>query len=152
MPNAFVDTNVLVYAAEEFVPQSRRCKIAREILLLPGIHLSVQVLNEFIASARNLKKLNLSRARERLWLDGWLLRPVSPLTTETFLCALGIHARYQLSHWDSLIIASALGTGCTIVYSEDLNHGQCYDGVQAINPFLRSQPPCTLIDLCQPNA
>jgi len=47
MPNAFVDTNVLVYAAEEKFPLARKTVIARELLLQPGLRFSVQVLNEF---------------------------------------------------------------------------------------------------------
>lgn len=128
MPNVFVDTNVLVYAAEEQTPLQRKTVIARELLLMPDIHFSVQVLNEFIASSRHPKKLNLPREREQRWLGGWLLRPVNPLTTTTFLSAHALHARYGISHRDSLIVASAKEARCGIVYSEDLNHGQDYDG------------------------
>lgn len=136
MPNAFVDTNILVYAAEEKTPVDRKTTISRELLLLPGLHLSAQVLNEFVAAARHPKKLNLPRERERRWLEAWMLRPVSAITSETFLRALEIHARYGISHWDSLIVASALSTDCGIIYSEDLNHGQDYGGVKVVNPFL----------------
>jgi len=136
MPNAFVDTNVLVYAAEEKTPKTRKTAIARELLLLPDLYFSVQVLSEFVASARHPKKLNLPRDREQRWLEGWLLRPVASITTGTFLRALAIHTRYGISHWDSLILASARDLDCTVVYSEDLNHGQVFDGVKVINPFL----------------
>jgi predicted nucleic acid-binding protein len=135
MPNVFVDTNVLVYAADESTPISRKTTIAREILLLPGVQFSVQVLNEFIAASRRPNKLNLTRERERRWLEGWLLRPVSSLTKQTFLKALALHTRFRISHWDSLIVAAALETGCETIYSEDLSHGQDYDGVKVINPF-----------------
>ena len=136
MPNAFVDTNVLIYAADERTPQSPKTAIARELLRLPDLHFSVQVLNEFIASSRHPGKLNLPRERERRWLDVWLLRPVATLTTATFLDALAIHTRYQISHWDALIIASAHGSGCDRVFSENLSHGQEYGGVKVVNPFL----------------
>ncbi len=43
--NAFVDTNVLLYAAESDDTADRKTGIARELLLQPGLHLSVQVLN-----------------------------------------------------------------------------------------------------------
>lgn len=135
MANVFVDTNVLVYAADETTPLSRKSAIAREVLLLPNIHFSVQVLNEFIATARRPDKLNLSRERERRWLEAWLLRPVASLSTRTFLTALEVHVRCHLSHWDSLIVASALENNCQTIYSEDLNHGQDYGGVRVINPF-----------------
>jgi predicted nucleic acid-binding protein len=136
MPNAFVDSNVLVYAAEEKTPQARKTTIARELLLQPGLHFSVQVLGEFVVNARHPQKLNLSLEMEQRWLQAWLLRPVASLTTATFLRALAIHTRYQISHWDSLILAAARETNCSLVYSEDLNQGQDYDGVKVINPFL----------------
>ena len=136
MPTAFVDTNVLVYAAEEKTPHARKTLIARELLLLPDLRLSVQVLNEFVVTARNSSKLNLSREHEQRWLEGWLLRPVAQISSDTFLRAIAIHTRYQLSHWDSLIVASAVEQNCQILYSEDLNTGQDYDGVKVINPFI----------------
>ena len=136
IPNAFVDTNVLVYAADERASMDRRTRIARELLLKPRLHLSVQVLNEFIAVARHPQKLNFTKLQEMEWLGMWLQNHVMPITAETFLKALEIHASHQLSHWDSLIIASATEAHCTILYSEDLNYGQNYGSVQVINPFL----------------
>ena len=135
MKNVFVDTNILVYAAEERTPVARKTTISRELLLLPRIHFSVQVLNEFVAIARNPKKLALPRDRELRWLNGWLLRPVLPISVETFLSAQAMHLRYQLSHWDSLIVSSAIEAGCHRVYSEDLQHGQIIEGLEIINPF-----------------
>jgi len=131
-----VDSNVLIYAADESQPISRNTRIAREILRQRELWISVQVLNEFTVNARKVKKLNLTSEKAQEWIDQLLLFQTSPITLETFLGALAIHARYQLSHWDSLIIASAREAGCPIVYSEDMNHGQNYAGVQVINPFL----------------
>lgn len=136
MPNAFIDTNILVHAANETTPKDRKTTISRELLLQPDLHLSVQVLNEFVAVARHPDKLSLTREREKRWLEVFLLRPISALTGETFVKALEIHIRYGISHWDSLIIASAVGSSCEILYSEDLNHGQEYWGVEVRNPFL----------------
>lgn len=135
MPNAFVDTNVLIYAADESVSNERKTRIARELLRQRGLQLSVQVLNEFTVNARNTSKLNFTAQQENDWLSRWLLFPVAPLTVDTFLTARLIHSRYQVSHWDSLILASARETDCAIVYSEDLGNGQEYDGVKVVNPF-----------------
>lgn len=41
----------------------------------------------------------------------------------------------QYSYWDSLIIAMAIDTGCSVLYSEDLNNGQEIEGLKIINPF-----------------
>jgi len=35
--------------------------------------------------------------------------------------------RYGFSHFDSLIVASALAAGCHTLYTEDLHHGQRID-------------------------
>ena len=136
MPNAFVDSNVLIYAADESAPEDRNTRIARELLRQRNLHLSVQVLSEFTVNARSKAKLNLSPEQEQEWLCGWLLFPVAALSVGTFLAARLIHLRYQISHWDSLIVASARETNCSLLYSEDLNHGQDFDGVKVINPFL----------------
>ena len=135
MPNAFVDTNVLIYAADESASDERKTRIARELLRQRGLQLSVQVLNEFTVNARHQSKLNFTLQQENDWLARWQLFPVAPLTVDTFIAARLIHFRYQVSHWDSLILASARETDCTVVYSEDLGDGQEYDGVRVVNPF-----------------
>jgi predicted nucleic acid-binding protein len=35
-----------------------------------------------------------------------------------------------------MIVCSAVSLGCGILYSEDLNPGQLYEGVRVRNPFL----------------
>lgn len=135
MPSAFVDSNILIYAADESLPVPRKTAIAREVLRQRNLVISVQVLNEFTVNARKPDKLNLSAAQLVEWCERLLLFHTLPLTVDTYLSALVIHARFQLSHWDSLIVASAHAGGCEIIYSEDLNHGQDYDGSRVVNPF-----------------
>lgn len=51
--------------------------------------------------------------------------------------ALDIKAKYQLSWFDSLIVASVLRTDCHILYSEDLHNGLVLEGkMRVINPFV----------------
>jgi predicted nucleic acid-binding protein len=135
MPRAFVDTNILVYAADKASPSSQKTQIARGLLLQRGLHLSVQVLNEFTVNARNPDKLNLSAREELQWIERWMLFPVHSMMAETFLSARVFHERYQVSHWDGLILAAAKEADCQKLYSEDLQDGQFYDGIEVINPF-----------------
>jgi len=45
--------------------------------------------------------------------------------------------RYNFSYWDSQIIASALESGCNILFTEDMQHGQVIEGILTIkNPFM----------------
>jgi len=47
-----------------------------------------------------------------------------------------IRHKYNLSYWDSLIVASALENDCSILYTEDLQHEQVIEGkLKIINPF-----------------
>jgi predicted nucleic acid-binding protein len=49
---------------------------------------------------------------------------------------------YGFSHFDSLIVATALAADCTTLYTEDLQHGQVIDGrLTLVNPFLAAGAP-----------
>lgn len=135
MPNAFVDTNILIYAADQDVTPGRQTRIAQEILFQDQLIISVQVINEFIANCRNPKKLALSRLDERAWLQKLFRLNVASQTPDSVYLALRLQAFHSLSHWDALIVATALEADCPTLYSEDLGHGENYDGVTVINPF-----------------
>jgi len=138
MPNAstvFVDTNVLLYAASGRAADMAKTARALELLTNQQVCLSFQVLQEFYANAVNPKKLGMTPAEATDWCNAWLHCPVASLGLETFIRTLELVHRYQISNWDAAILAAAQQLRCTIVYSEDLNHGQDYGGVRAENPF-----------------
>jgi len=62
-------------------------------------------------------------------------RPLISTDPELVLGALRVKERFQLSYWDAAIIVAARYRGASILYSEDLNHGQDYGGVRVENPF-----------------
>ena len=130
----FLDTNILLYAASSAKSEQNKRTKARELLAMEGGGLSVQVQAEFYVNATGKFKLPHDKVVGILEsLDSY---PVLALTEAVFWAALQIKERYQLSYWDSAIIAAALELGCHAVYSEDLNHGQSYAGVRIINPFI----------------
>ncbi len=59
-----------------------------------------------------------------------------PISEEVIRKSRECQARYHLSWWDSLILASACLCGCSKILSEALSHGQSYFGIEATNPFL----------------
>lgn len=61
--------------------------------------------------------------------------PVQELDMEMALRAIDTHKAYQISYWDSLIIAAAERAACTSILSEDLSDGQIYHGITVSNPF-----------------
>jgi predicted nucleic acid-binding protein len=61
-------------------------------------------------------------------------------TPKSILAALRTQERYRISFWDALILQAALDAGVSILYSEDLAHGQHYGTVQVVNPLLEPVP------------
>jgi len=53
---------------------------------------------------------------------------VSPVALASIRSAHRIRLRYRFSYWDSLIVASALESGCTVLYLEDMQEGQEIEG------------------------
>lgn len=62
--------------------------------------------------------------------------PVVENTLSLMHAGLAEQARWQLSLWDSMILASARVSGASELIKEDFSHGQDYGGIKAINPFV----------------
>jgi len=50
--------------------------------------------------------------------------------------ALRLSGRYRLSWYDSLILAAAIEGQCSVLYSEDFQHGQQFEDLRVENPFV----------------
>ena len=132
----FADTNVLLYATVALPEENEKRRRARELLEEPDLTLSVQVLQEFYNQATRPTRIGRLTPEEALQFIESLGRfPVQPITLDIFLAGVDISRRYQVSYWDGAILAAAGALRCDAVYSEDLSHGQDYDGLRVINPF-----------------
>jgi predicted nucleic acid-binding protein len=139
--DVFIDTNVLLYTIDEDAAATGKRQRAQQILLSEHWGWSIQVAAEFYVNATSPKRpFRLAGADAAALVEAWLAFPTVELTPALFRAALGFHARFQLSYWDAAILAAAKRLGCRIVYSEDLNDGQDYDGVTVVNPFTRKTP------------
>jgi predicted nucleic acid-binding protein len=96
---------------------------------------SGQVLAEFYYNATHKIKPPLDHAEALGWLDRLRRFPVAPVTATLVARGAAAAKRFQLSYWDGAIIAAAEEIGADTLYTEDLNHGQYYGSVRAINPF-----------------
>jgi len=132
----FLDANILLYACSSAPADRAKQQRAEALILNTPFVLSAQVLQEFIANALRKKALGITEANIDAMLELASHVRVLPITHELILIAVAIRRRFQVSHWDSTIIAAAKELGCKTLYSEDLNHGQVYDSVTVINPFL----------------
>lgn len=129
---AFADTNVAVYCLDADV--ILRTKALAVMRSRPVI--SIQVVNEFIAVLLRQGRL----PRETVIRLARILMnrcEVMSVTRQIVENAFRVGNRYQISHWDSLIVAAALAADCDTLFSEDLQHGQIFDGQLTVtNPFL----------------
>jgi predicted nucleic acid-binding protein len=129
----FLDTNVLIYAYSETEPDKR--KTALEILQRGRIVISTQVINEFIWVM--YRKYQVGKDKLQIIGSRFLnIFEVCLIGKNTIKSALNVFVKYKFSYWDSLIIASALESGCGILYTEDMQDGQVIEGrLRIVNPF-----------------
>jgi predicted nucleic acid-binding protein len=139
----FVDTNILLYAkdASEREKQPIAEALMRELWRNRSGRLSVQVLNEYFVNVT--QKLHPGLTREEAWGDLEALGVWEPqsIDFDILISAFRIQTRYQLSWWDSLIVAAAVSQDCEEILSEDLAEGETYEGVTVVNPFNGSWNP-----------
>jgi len=129
--DAFFDTNVLLYLLSGDAAKADRA----ETLLASGGVISVQVLNEFASVALRKGAVNFTELSDILSKIRAACS-VRPLEVETHELGLQLAERYRFSIYDSLIVAAALQAGCSVLYSEDLQHRQRVETLTIRNPFV----------------
>ena len=128
----FFDTNILLYLLSEDTHKADR---AEATIAMGGI-MSVQVLNEFSSVASHKLKMTYAEIHDTLSIVRTLCQ-IQAVTINIHERGLDIAKRYGYSLYDSMVISAALESGCKILYSEDMQHGQKIDAQLMIaNPFL----------------
>ncbi|MCI5120336.1 MAG: PIN domain-containing protein [Candidatus Electrothrix sp. AUS4] len=131
--NLFVDTNIFVYSVADDLGKRA---VAEELLMRDGIVISPQVISEFVSVTLRKRILDPEKVTEyaRKFLEVF---QITVIASGTIATALDIMTKYQFSWWDSLILAAALESSCSVVYSEDMQAGQVIEGkLTIVNPFV----------------
>jgi predicted nucleic acid-binding protein len=127
----FLDSNILIYA---FTGDPRAT--AAQDLISRRCNVSVQGLNEFVNVARRKLGMSWAEIGEALAAIRTLCRSVHPVDLGTHSEALRIAERYGFAIYDPLVIAAALRSNCTVLWSEDMHDGLLVDGrLRIANPF-----------------
>ncbi len=135
----FLDTNVLIYSFDRNEPKKR--DQARELIgeALKGSKgvISYQVAQEFLSVALRKFAVPFSPAEARRYMSV-VLEPLCSVFAGFGLYeqATEISERLGYPFYDSLIIAAALQAECSVLYSEDMQHGQQIGSLRIVNPFL----------------
>ena len=133
----FVDTNIMVYAHDRSAGDKhlRARDLVSQLWAANQGCLSIQVLQEFYVTATRKGPMPLpvdTAIRVLQDLSSW---HVHCPTVEDLIEAAKLQHQYQLSYWDALIIHSAKQMNCKVIWSEDFNTGQLYQGIPVRSPF-----------------
>lgn len=134
----FLDTNIFVYAlpANSSAKRDRAAELVdRAISSGKGV-ISYQVVQEFfsVAFRRFTPRMTFAEAEQ------YLSAAFQPFLTvhsshSLYVEALTLSRRYSLSWYDSLIVASASESQCSVLFTEDLQDGQSFGSLKVKNPF-----------------
>jgi Predicted nucleic-acid-binding protein, contains PIN domain len=136
----FIDTNIWLYRlfddqrieAEE---RERKQNIAISITNQSNLMISTQVINEI--SVNLIKKAKFDENQIKAVIQSLYNRcQVLEFSLTILESASDLRLNYNLSFWDSLIVASALSGGGNTLYSEDMQNGLIISQqLTIINPF-----------------
>jgi predicted nucleic acid-binding protein len=102
--------------------------------------ISVQVLQELYVTLTHQARLSMDHAQAREIVANFSTWSVYAPDAENVLAAIDAAGHWRVSFWDALIFFAAHASGASLVWSEDLNDGQSYDGVVVRNPFTELDP------------
>ena len=132
----FIDSNVFLYALDVNAgsKQSRARRIVSDALTAHSQYcISSQVLAEFASVA--IRKLKISAPLLLELLSE--MKRISRTAVDDMLVLRAVEVQdiYGIQFYDSQIVAAAERIGCDKIFTEDLNDGQTYCSVVAVNPF-----------------
>ena len=139
MRGEFIDTNVFIYLFDEADEHKRTIaeQLIQKALETRSACISHQVVQETLNVVTRklpspMSAENAQRFLEQILIPLWRIMPSLAL----YRRGLDLQSRYGFSFYDALIVAAALESGCTRLYTEDLQHGQKIDGLVIENPFI----------------
>ena len=91
---------------------------------------------EFYWNILRKPKVPPSLAEVDAWVDKLSEQPFAAVDVNLVRVGIFLSQRFQIAYWDGALLAAAERLGAPVFYTEDLNHGQFYGSVRAINPFL----------------
>ena len=135
----FLDTNIFISSFDKSNADKQKKAhelISRALNQFAGC-ISFQVIQEFLNVATQKFEIPLKKQH----CDKYLTTVLEPLcdvfsSIELYKAALEIQQGWKYSFCDSLIISAALQSNCSILYTEDLQHGQIVHNLKIVNPFI----------------
>jgi predicted nucleic acid-binding protein len=137
-PREFVDSNILVYASDPSAGDKQ--KAAQVVVVRQWVSgrgcLSVQVLQEFFVTVTKKIPEPLSVDEAAAHVSRYSTWKMFAPIADDVLAAIRLSQEAQLNFGDAMIVHAAAESGCGVLWTEDLNHGQIVHGIEIRSPFL----------------
>jgi len=130
------DTNILFYAIDNTAGEKNRIasSLLRSAASVNAV-LLLQTLAELSNAIRKRPAIPLDYLRRFIRANAMIF-PVGESSLADVLLAGSIQQVHKIQFWDAMLVATAQRAGCTILFSEDMQHGRVFDGLTVLNPFL----------------
>lgn len=145
-----LDTNFLLYA-DGFDNDVRRDQASDVLSNLPArdVFIPIQVIAEFYNTLLRKRKLNDEDAERRvfMWTEFY-----STIETnhQVIVGATELRRKHKLQVFDAIILAACALADCSILLSEDMQHGFQWHGCTVVNPFHEPMHPLLSAQLNNP--
>jgi predicted nucleic acid-binding protein len=132
---SFFDTNVLIYADDKDSPtkQHRALDLVAEHRRAGTGVVSLQVLQEYFVTVTRKLHVDARIARRKVELIAEF--DVATPDVADILAAIDLHRLHAFSFWDALVLRAAKQSGCSVLFSEDMQDAREIDGLKIVNPF-----------------
>ena len=135
----FIDTNIFVYCFDDREPdkKTKALNLIADALQTGNGVISTQVVQEFLNVAIRKFSVPMKTDDTKIYLQK-VLNPLCQVFPDLglYIEALNISEKTGYSFYDSLILAGAFASGCSILYSEDFQNGQRIENLKIVDPFV----------------
>lgn len=137
----FFDTNVLIYAIDGRFPDKQRTALSlyaqsvKDRSFVIGTQVLVEFYNATTKTSKGKQPMLMpheAQAQVTALARQWVI----PTTASMVVSATTYSQRYEMHWFDALMVQAALSASATTLYSEDMQHGQRFDSLTIVNPFL----------------
>lgn len=132
---SFFDTNILVYTDDMDAPDKadRSLGLWQEHRTGGLAVISIQVLQEYFWAATRKLGVDPGVATEKLML--FSRADVMNPTSDDVVSAARLSVEHKLSFWDAMVVQMAMQADCETLFSEDMQAGRRFAGLEIVNPF-----------------
>ncbi len=138
MTRSFVDTNILVYRLDDTEPSKQAIAeaLVQDLIASHEIVISTQILQELFVTLTRKLSANIHAPDAKEIVRAHVELPVVQVDVTLILRAMDRVEAASISFWDALVVETALVASATRLLTEDLQHGQVFDGrLRVENPF-----------------